>query len=279
MTSPNPVPARAPRSSSRTGPLSRTAISGEHSTQTRDDLAGVVNTRARLVGARTGVLADIIVLLVRVGRVVGAAIARVFRRIAAVITPLGWVMLGVIPISLLVGYRLGWIELVVAGWACVVLVVVAAVYLVGRSPFTVKLSLPHRRVVMGEVAHGRIAVLNPHRRRTLGVKVEIPVGAGLAELAMPGLRGGGVYHHDFAIPTLKRGIVSVGPVRTVRADPIGLVRREVVWTDAEELIVHPKTIGVPSSSTGLIRRSGGHADPRSHFQRCRLPRPARVPAG
>ena len=77
-----------------------------------------------------------------------------FGRIAAVITPLGWVMLGVIPVSLLVGYRLGWIELVAVGWACVVLVVVAAVYLIGRSPFTVELSLPHRRVVMGDPARG-----------------------------------------------------------------------------------------------------------------------------
>ena len=47
--------------------------------------------------------------------------------------------------------------------------------------------------------------------------------------------------------------MSVGPVRTVRADPIGLVRREVVWTESAELVVHPRTIGVPSTSTGLIR--------------------------
>ncbi|MEO8263489.1 MAG: DUF58 domain-containing protein, partial [Pseudolysinimonas sp.] len=43
------------------------------------------------------------------------------------------------------------------------------------------------------------------------------------------------------------------PVRTVRADPIGLVRRELLWTDSAELVVHPRTIGVPSTSTGLIR--------------------------
>jgi uncharacterized protein (DUF58 family) len=45
----------------------------------------------------------------------------------------------------------------------------------------------------------------------------------------------------------------VGPVRTIRADPIGLVRRELIWTEAIDLIVHPRTIGVPSTSTGLIR--------------------------
>jgi uncharacterized protein (DUF58 family) len=241
VTSPNPIPRQT---------RGRTA-SGD--TQTRDELEGLTNTRTRLVGARTGVLADTVVALVRVGRFVGAALARGFARVAAVITPLGWVMLAVIPVALIVGYRLGWLEFVVVGWACVVLVVVAAIYLIGRSPYLVELTLPHRRVVMGEPARGRIAVTNPSRRRTLGVKVEIPVGAGLAELAMPGLRGGGEYQHDFAIPTTRRGIVPVGPVRTVRADPVGLVRRELLWTEGAELVVHPRTIGVPSTSTGLIR--------------------------
>jgi uncharacterized protein (DUF58 family) len=199
------------------------------------------------------VLADTIVALVRIARVVGEVVDRGFSRVAAVITPLGWVMLAVIPVSLLVGYRLGWIELVVVGWACVVLVAVAAVYLIGRSPFAVELTMAHRRVVVGEPAVGRIAVTNPRRRRTLGLKVEIPVGSGLSEFAMPGLRGGAEFTHEFAIPTTKRGIVSVGPVRTVRADPIGLVRRELIWTESAELVVHPRTIGVPSTSTGLIR--------------------------
>jgi uncharacterized protein (DUF58 family) len=243
VTSPNP-PQRAARA--RTG-------SSSTDTQTRDQLEGLTNTRTRLVGSRTGVLADTVVLLVQAGRVVGSAASRAFARVAAVITPLGWVILATIPVAFLVGYRLGWIELVVVGWACVVLVIVAAVYLIGRAPFRVELTLPHRRVVMGEPARGTIAVLNPRSRRTLGVKVEIPVGAGLAELAMPGLRGGARFEHDFAIPTTRRGIVPVGPVRTVRADPIGLVRRELIWTESAELVVHPRTIGVPSTSTGLIR--------------------------
>jgi uncharacterized protein (DUF58 family) len=222
-------------------------------TQSRAELEGLTNTRTRLVGSRTGVLADTVVALVRIGRVVGGVVSRGFRRVASVVTPLGWVMLGVIPLSLLIGYRLGWLELVAVGWAGVVLVVVAALYLIGRAPFTMQLTLPHRRVVVGEPARGQIRVQNARRRRTLGVKLEIPVGTGLAELAMPGLRGGAEYEHDFAIPTQRRGVVPVGPVRTVRADPIGLVRRELIWTETAELVVHPHTIGVPSTSTGLIR--------------------------
>ena len=39
----------------------------------------------------------------------------------------------------------------------------------------------------------------------------------------------------------------------MRADPVGLVRRELIWADVAELFVHPRTIGIPSLSTGLIR--------------------------
>jgi uncharacterized protein (DUF58 family) len=134
-----------------------------------------------------------------------------------------------------------------------VLALIAVVYLIGRSPFEVSLALPHHRVVVADPARGAVTLHNPTGRRVLGVKVEIPVGVGLAELAMPSLRAGTSFTNEFAIPTLRRGVIPVGPVRTVRADPIGLVRRELVWTEVEDLVVHPRTIGVPSTSTGLIR--------------------------
>lgn len=211
------------------------------------------NTRTRIVGEREGVLADAVINVVRAGTALGAAAGRLGARIAGVVTPLGWVMLGVIPLSFVAGYVFGWLELVVVAWAGLVLALIAVLYLVGRTPFHVTLGLAHRRVVVGEAARGVVTVDNPSSRRVLGVKVEIPVGVGLAELAMPSLRRGAEFTQDFAIPTLRRGVINVGPVRTVRADPIGLVRRELVWTDAVELVVHPRTIGVPSTSTGLIR--------------------------
>ncbi len=222
-------------------------------TLTRTGAAGLTNTRTRLVGAREGVLADAVVTAVRLGRAIGRVAAFAFARVAAVVTPLGWVMLGVIPLAFGFGYALGWLELVAVGWAGVVLAVVAGIYLIGRSPFQVELGLLHKRVVVGEGAGGRVTLTNPTGRRIPGVKVEIPVGAGLAELAMPALRGGVSFAHEFAVPTVRRGLVPIGPVRTVRADPIGLVRRELIWTDRVELVVHPHTISVPSTSTGLIR--------------------------
>lgn len=215
--------------------------------------AGLRNTRTRLVGSRTGVLADLVVAVVRGTAFVAGVVARAAGRIATVVTPLGWVMAGVVPVALAAGYLLGWAELVTVGWAGLVLAVIAGIYLVGRSPFRVELDLPRRRVVAGEPADGRVVLTNPTARRLLGLKLEIPVGSGLAELALPSLRGGGHAAADFPLPTRRRGIVTVGPVRTVRADPVGLVRRELEWTERAELVVHPRTIGVPSTSTGLIR--------------------------
>jgi uncharacterized protein (DUF58 family) len=220
--------------------------------------SGLANARTRIVGDRTGMLADAVIATVRFVATAEILTNRALGRVSSVVTPLGWVIFAFVPFSLGFGYGLGWLELVVAGYACLALIVVAVVYLVGKNPIAIKLRVPHNRVVVGERAVGEIVVTNPGRRRALGVTVEIPVGAGLAEVAMPGLRSGSEFAHEFVIPTLRRGVIPVGPARTVRADPVGLVRRELVWTDATEIFVHPRTIGIPSMSTGFIRDLEGN---------------------
>lgn len=176
-----------------------------------------------------------------------------FGRVAAVVTPLGWTVVLLVPLTLGFGYGLGWIELIVVGFAGLAMLVIATLYLIGRSPVSIALTVEHSRVVVGEPAAGQLVATNPGRRRALGVTVEVPVGLGLAELVLPGLARGASVQRQFPIPTGRRGVVPVGPVRTVRADPVGLVRRELIWADVAELFVHPRTIGIPSLSTGLIR--------------------------
>lgn len=219
---------------------------------------GLANARTRIVGDRTGLLADAIIAVVRVTGSVRAVLGRAFARVATVVTPLGWALIAVVPLSLVVGYQVGWLELIVAGYAVLAVCVIAVVYLVGRSATAIQLRVAHSRVVVGERAVGELIVTNPSRRRTFGTTVEIPVGAGLAEAVIPGIAREGRHTHEFAIPTVRRGIVPVGPVRTVRADPIGIVRRELIWTGVEELFVHPRTIGIPSMSTGFIRDLEGN---------------------
>jgi uncharacterized protein (DUF58 family) len=213
----------------------------------------LTNARARIVGERDGFLADAIVWIVRSSATAGRAVATVARRVGAVVTALGWSVLVLAALALTAGYVWGWVEAVVAGWTALGLLVVASGYLIGRTAYDVGLALPANRVVVGDRAPGEVEIRNPLRRRLPGVRVEVPVGAGLAEFAAPSLAPGEEHADVFVVPTIRRGIVPIGPVRTVRADPIGLLRREVVWAESLDLFVHPRTIAIPSMSTGFVR--------------------------
>ncbi|MEO7147962.1 MAG: DUF58 domain-containing protein, partial [Terrimesophilobacter sp.] len=219
---------------------------------------GLTNVRTKIIGDRTGFLADTIVGFVRVGRQMGDLLGIRSRQLSSVVTALGWSMLGIVPLAFLIGYQLGWMELVIVAYAGAVILIVAALYLIGRNRFVITLSVPHSRVIVGDPASAVVTISNPTRLTLLGVTVEIPVGPGLAEIAMPSLSKGAVFSHEFAVPTARRGVLELGPVRTVRADPIGLVRRELMWTEPQQLFVHPRTIGVPSTTTGFIRDLEGN---------------------
>jgi uncharacterized protein (DUF58 family) len=241
----SPLPA-ATRTDSR-------IANGRESYTTVASVAGLTNARTRIVGDRTGFLADIVVALVRAGRGILALIRGITSRIAAVVTPLGWSTAIVVPLALLFGYRFGWLELVAVGYAGAILLAIAVLYLVARVAFEVELVIPHRHLVVGQPGTGVVSLRNPTRRRVFGTRVEVPVGRALIDLATPSLAAGEQSRHEFTVPTSRRGVLDIGPVRGVRADPVGLVRRELVWTGTTQLFVHPKTIDVPSTSTGLIR--------------------------
>ncbi|WP_258723683.1 DUF58 domain-containing protein [Cellulomonas sp. NS3] len=171
----------------------------------------------------------------------------------------GWAAAVAAVVGLVLGRVLGWLELAVGGAALAGLVVVALLMTVGRERFAVELDLADRRVRVGERAVGRLAVRNVARRRSLPARIELPVGAGAADLALPSL-GPGVEHDDiFAIPTSRRAVVVVGPVRSVRGDPLGLARRRVRWTEPVELYVHPELVSLAGASAGLLRDLEGQS--------------------
>lgn len=217
-------------------------------------LASTVTTaRTRIVGTRTGLTADALVAVVRTARALGAGLDRLRRAASAVVTPVGWTLAAVAPLALVAGYLWGWRELVVIGVASAALTLVALLYLIGRTPLAVELATPPSRVAVGDPAVARLAVTNSSRRRAFGVSLDVPVGEGIVPVALPGLAHGARVDRDIPVPTSRRGRLVLGPVRTVRADPIGLVRREVTFTEPVEIIVHPRTIDIPSTSSGLVR--------------------------
>lgn len=202
---------------------------------------------------REGLLAVVIGRAIRWATATAAVGARWAHAVQGVVTPLGWSVGGGAVAALAAGYALGWVEFIVIGWGLAVLVAAAFVWLVGRVASTIELVLPTPRVVVGEHAEARLIAANPGRRRFGGVQLEVPVGQQVIERVLPGLPRGGAVDERFRIPTERRGIVRIGPARTVRADPIGLMRREIVWSQVVELHVHPRTVAIEALSTGFIR--------------------------
>ena len=213
----------------------------------------VTTARTRLVGERTGWAADAVVGVVRAGRAVRGGAGGVLGAFSSVVTPLGWTVAALVPIALIAGYSWGWIELIVLGVVGATLGLVAALYLIGRTRLSVALAPPPQRVAVGDPAIARLLVSNPMRRRSFAQLVDVPVGAEIVPVSVPGLAPSAVVDRELVVPTTRRGRLALGPVRTVRADPIGLVRRELVFTEVLELIVHPRTIDISSTSSGLVR--------------------------
>jgi uncharacterized protein (DUF58 family) len=218
-----------------------------------DRRTAVRTARTRIVGSRTGVAADLVVTGARVLSAVGAILRRAFRRALEVITPLGWTVLGVAIVSFALGYGLGWLELVAIAYAASVLLLAATLYLFTRAVGGVSLGMLQERVVVGDTAAGIVTLENTRAARSTGAIVEVPVGGHVTQVVFEHVPAGSAATREFAVPTSRRGAFPVGPARTVRADPIGLVRREVIWGEARSLVVHPRTVPVPSIGSGQLR--------------------------
>ena len=169
------------------------------------------------------------------------------------ITGFGWAVLIGTVAALAFGIGLGWKELIVIGIVGALLLAAGIIFIVGRNRYRIELDLAYTRVVVGERALGRIEIHSASQKPLLPATIEVPVGKALASFHLPRMKPGDVHEDVFAIPTSRRTILQVGPVRSVRGDPVGLLRRQVKWTDPVELYVHPKTVQLDETAPGLIR--------------------------
>nr|WP_210417101.1 DUF58 domain-containing protein [Citricoccus sp. SGAir0253] len=178
---------------------------------------------------------------------------RAGRPAAEIVSPLGWTVACVTAGAWVLGLVLGWAEALVAGLVGVLLLLLAVAFILGRSSYEVRLDLARARVAVGDRAVGEIAVTNTADRALLPAAMELPVGRATAVFPLPRMRPGTVHEDLFTIPTHRRAVIVVGPVRSVRQDPLGLLRRQLRWTDPQDLYVHPRTVALQGSSAGFIR--------------------------
>jgi hypothetical protein len=170
-----------------------------------------------------------------------------------VISPVGWAVIGVAAASWIAGLTLHVTELNVIALALTIPLAIAALFVLGKANYSVTLDLQTHRVVVGTRAVGRVEVGNPTQRDILPSRIELAVGKATAQFLVPRLKAAETHEELFAVPTKRRAVLVVGPVRSVRDDPLSLMRRQVTWAKAQELYVHPRTARLDEAASGFLR--------------------------
>ncbi|MGO2360513.1 MAG: DUF58 domain-containing protein [Brachybacterium tyrofermentans] len=169
------------------------------------------------------------------------------------VSPIGWAVLAGAVGCWSLGMLLHVTELNVIALALTVMLVVAVLFVLGRATSAVTLDLQTDRVVAGTRAVGRIEVANPSGRSILPTRIELAVGSAATHFPVPRLAPAGTHEELFAVPTTRRALLVIGPVRSIRDDPLSLVRRQVTWVREQDLFVHPRTVRLDGASSGLLR--------------------------
>lgn len=161
-------------------------------------------------------------------------------------------------LALPVGLVLGWTELIVAGAVAAGILLLALPFLAGGKAYSVSFHVPVERVVAGGEVLGTLDVTNVAKNFELPGRIDVPIGHGTTEISVPLLRPGAHHSEVVTIPTPHRGIIDIGPVTTLRTDPVGLLRREHAQAQVHRLYVHPVTVSIPSTSAGFVRDLEGN---------------------
>lgn len=216
-------------------------------------------SRTTVLATRRGDLDEWVLRATRLARRARAVARRVVAWLAATVTPTGAIAIAAATGGLVVGLAFGWAEVTLAGLVAVVLVAAAVPFLFGAASYAIDLRLTDERVMAGTRVEGRIRVRNVGRVVTLPGRVDVPVGAGLVDVAVPTLVPGAEHAEPLEVFAARRGVITVGPATAVRTDPIGLLTRIHTSSEVSLLYVHPRIVPVPTTTAGFIRDLEGSA--------------------
>lgn len=186
-------------------------------------------------------------------------------------TPVGGAVLAVAAVSGLAGLALHLAELTALACTLAAALLLAVAALRTPSDLAVHLSLASPRARAGGGITLLLDVRTVRGRGSPGRRLEIPHGpwdaadgpARMLEVDLPALAAG--QHRTLRIPlaTPHRGVLRIGPVHGVRADPLGLLHRRAVLAAAVRLPVRPALSLRPLAPPGLLAGPGDAASRRT----------------
>jgi uncharacterized protein (DUF58 family) len=180
------------------------------------------------------------------------------------VTPRGWGLLAAAVILLGIGFRFGYPDLAVLGAAAGIAMACAAGSALWRPRLRVERVAHPDRVARGEPARMRLTVRNDSRLRAATLVAADRCGGADIPVPLLRLRPGRNTTVDYPVPTHRRGVVPVGPLRIVRSDPLGLVTLSRTYGDITTVWVHPRIHLLRAVPAGLARSLDGRIDKVPH---------------
>lgn len=183
---------------------------------------------------------------------------RAIKWLGGVVTPVGRVVAALAVAGWIGAWLTGWDELALFASVLTAAAVVAVLWTLGRPQLSIDLLIRPKRVVVAERATAEVSVVNSSPRRQRPLRLEVTVGQAVAGVALPSMPAGAMEKELLIIPTARRSVIPIGPVTSVRGDPLGMLRREIAWSGTytvgvEELFVHARTVMVGSLTAGRLR--------------------------
>jgi len=152
----------------------------------------------------------------------------------------------------------------VLGAAGVVAVLCAVGYAAWRPTLSVTRELRPDRVTRGEPCTQILTVHNSSRLRAATLIAQDVCGPATVPVPLLRLRPGHDTAVDYPVPTARRGVVRVGPLRVTRRDPLGLVGMARNNGGTAQVWVHPRTHPLTAVPVGVARSLDGRVDKLPH---------------
>jgi uncharacterized protein (DUF58 family) len=159
-----------------------------------------------------------------------------------------------------VGFRYGYPDLALLGAAAAVAVGCAVGFAFWRPRLGVERVADPDRVARGEPARMTLTVRNTSRLRAANLVASDRCGRDAVPVPLLRLRPGHDTTVDYPVPTSRRGVIPVGPLRVTRGDPLGLVTLARTYGGVASVWVHPRIHLLRAVPAGMARSLDGRVD-------------------
>jgi len=163
-----------------------------------------------------------------------------------------------------IGWRFGYAELAALGGAAVVALAFAVVHAAWRARLDVTRVVEPDRVARGDDAGVTLTVRNGARLRAANLVAHDRCGATSVPVPVLRLRPGHDTTVGYPVPTTRRGVIAVGPLRVSRRDPLGLATAARSHGGTSTVWVHPRIHPMTAVPAGAARSLDGRVDKVPH---------------